>query len=136
MNRKGLLKHLIILMFFIFLADILAKHFYWYFSIWYFDMIMHFLGGVWAGLFFIWFFYGSGLDSKSLASKVIKIFLFVLVVGVIWELFEIFANNHIAQEPFNALDSASDVFFDLAGGGMAAMYFLRKIKLPPLTPPQ
>jgi hypothetical protein len=135
MNRKKLLKHLVVLMFFIFITDLLARHFYWYFSIWYFDMIMHFLSGLWVGLFFLWFFHRQdlsegadlGLERGSAIALIVKTLLFVIMIGGSWEVFEFFVNNHIGREAFNARDTISDIFFDLAGGAIAVLYFLRMI---------
>jgi uncharacterized membrane protein YjdF len=109
-------------MFFIFITDLLAQHFYWYFSIWYFDMIMHFLSGLWVGLFFTWFF-GDKVESKI----VIKTVLFVLLVGVLWEVFEFFTKNYMGGDPFDTFDTLSDVFFDLLGAIVAVFYFLKRI---------
>jgi hypothetical protein len=35
-----------------FVADLAATKFFWYYSISWFDMLMHFSGGLWVGLFF------------------------------------------------------------------------------------
>jgi len=86
-------------------------------------MPMHFIGGFWIGLATIYF-----LAPKAISFRSILIILFsVLLIGVGWELFEIFFNNYIAQNPFNTLDTISDVFFDLAGGSAAILYFLKTI---------
>ncbi len=125
-------------MFFIFIVDILARKFFWYYSIWYFDMVMHFFGGLWAGLFFVWFLsikdlsfpeWSLGLLSLSDYKIVYKTLLFVLIVGVLWEIFEIYANNYLGGDSFNILDTVSDVFFDLAGGATAVFYLLNRIML-------
>ncbi|MDE2400010.1 MAG: hypothetical protein KGL67_03345 [Patescibacteria group bacterium] len=121
MDRKKLIKTLSFLTVTLFLVNSLANKFYWYSAIWYFDMIMHTLGGICLGLASVYFFPPKDSSLKSL----LKILLFVFVVGVGWEVFEIIFYNIIAQTPFNALDTISDVFFDLAGGGLAVLYFLK-----------
>ncbi len=137
MNRKIVLKHLVILMFFMFIADILAGSFFWYYTIFWFDMIMHFLGGFWVGLFFIWFFSIVGLpapkwvkDLNSSRKLIFKTILFVLFIGISWEVFEIIVKNHIGQEPFSILDTTSDIFFDLSGGVSAILYFFKTTMIP------
>jgi hypothetical protein len=133
MDREKLLKHLVFLMFFIFTADILAQKLHWYFSIWYFDMLMHFGGGFWVGLFFIWFFSIKDLPIFQLSLEkinfklILKALLFVLFFGILWEFFEIYSHNYIGGDLFNTLDTLSDVFFDLAGGTFAVFYFFKKI---------
>lgn len=121
-DRKILLKRAVYLILLIFLLNSMANWFYWYSTIWYFDMIMHFLGGFWLGLSFFLFF-GSPELSLKLVGKVV---VWVLVIGIGWELFELLFYNQIAQNPFNMADTFSDIFFDLAGGLSATLYFLRK----------
>ena len=109
-------------MFFIFVLYLVGISLYLDYTTWWFDMVMHFLGGFWEGLFFIWFFSPRDSSPRSL----LKVFLFVLVVGVIWEFFQIYVNNYIAKYPFDTMDTISDVCFDLAGGAFAVFYFFKK----------
>ncbi len=118
---KKLFKRLTILIISIFLLHSLATKFYWYSAIWWFDMPMHFLGGLWLGLCFIWI-----LEKKTLSIKsILHIILSVLLVGILWELFELYFVNLIARNPFDILDTLSDIFFDLAGGFLAILYFFK-----------
>ena len=112
MDFKRLLIRLVSLIFFIFLLNYLAMKFYWYSSIWYLDMPMHFLGGVWLGLIFIWFFKLNEIRIKV----ILKIILCVLLVGILWEFFENIVNSYTTQNIFNVLDTISDILFDLSGG--------------------
>lgn len=93
--------------------------FHWYSLLWWFDMPMHFLGGLWLSLISIWIFPLKDLSLKS----VFKIISIVFVVGVLWEVFEIVVNESIAQNPFDKLDTISDIAFDLAGGFTGVLYF-------------
>ncbi|MEX2029154.1 MAG: hypothetical protein WD963_01585 [Candidatus Paceibacterota bacterium] len=122
MDRGNLLKHLIFLMFFIFLAHLLAEQFYWYYSIAWFDMFMHFLGGVWLGLFFFYVF----SRNKQIVPSFFKIIFFVLMVGILWEVFQFFTKNYIGRDPFDIIDTLSDVFFDLLGGLCVILYVWKK----------
>ncbi|MEK7140847.1 MAG: hypothetical protein AAB815_03620 [Patescibacteria group bacterium] len=122
MDRKKLLLRLAYLILFIFIINSLAMKFYWYFTIWYFDMPMHFLGGFWLGLLLIWFF---RIDKVS-PRLIFKISLGVLLIGVSWEVFEFWANNFIGQIPFSIPDTLSDIFFDLAGGLSAVFFYLKR----------
>ena len=98
--------------------------FYWYSSIWYFDMAMHFLGGFWLGLASLYLFPLKDTSFKS----ILKIFLLVLLVGVGWEIFEVIVDRVITGNLFNTLDTISDICFDLAGGLSAILYFIKKIR--------
>jgi hypothetical protein len=123
MDRKKLFKNLAFLIFLIFFADFIAHKLYWYSSVWYFDMLMHFFGGLWLGLFLIWFFYA---DFSPTLRKFLKIIIGVLLIGILWEVFEILVNQVAAQNSLNFLDIVSDLFFDLAGGIFALFYFIKK----------
>jgi hypothetical protein len=124
MDRKKLAIRLVTLIIFIFLVNSAANTFYWYSSIWWFDMPMHFLGGFWIGLAMFWFL---GRAEPSL-GLILKGLLAVLVVGVGWEVFEIAVNSSLAQTPLSPLDIISDIFFDLAGGSLAVLYFFKRIR--------
>src|SRR3989338_10618649 len=106
MNRKKLFIRLATLMFLIFTANFVANKFYWYSSISYFDMIMHFLGGFWLALAFIWVYNKEKLNSIN----ILKVMLSVLLVGVAWEVFEVLVNQSLAKNLFDALDTLSDLF--------------------------
>jgi len=122
MDRKKLLKFLELLVLFIFIVNLLANKFYWYYSVWYFDVIMHFLGGFWLGLvaLYLW-----GVRDIRL---IFKMLFFVFFLGLGWEVFEYLFNNYIAGNSFNVLDTASDIFFDLLGGLCAILYLLVPLK--------
>src|SRR5512133_421417 len=121
MDRKKLLINIIVLMFFIFLTNKATGKFYWYNSIWYFDMIMHFLSGVWVGLFFIYAFNPIKLDFKFFRKVVLSVFL----IGLSWEIFEFIVNNVIGRVPFDTKDTLSDISWDVVGSFVALFYFLK-----------
>lgn len=123
MDPKKLLKRLSLLIFFIFLLNSLAMEFHWYFSVWYFDMFMHFLGGFWVGLAVLWLVRAKEVNAKCILSVIVG----VLVVGILWEVFEVFVDRATANDSFNILDTTSDIFFDLAGGLLSIFYFKKRI---------
>jgi CDP-diglyceride synthetase len=124
MDRKNLAGSLICLIFLIFIANFLANKFYWYSSIWYFDMIMHFLGGFWVGLAGVYLFQPKEVSFNS----VINILLFVFFIGVGWEVFEMLVNDVIVKNSLDFIDIASDIFFDLSGGLCAILYLWKKLQ--------
>lgn len=126
-DRKRLFKIQAYFIIFIFLVNSLALKLYFYYSIWYFDMFMHFLGGFWVALFFIWLSSIKNIQLNFSSESFLKITYFVLFIGVSWEIFEIIFNNVIAQNEFNTLDSLSDLFFDFSGAIFASLFFLKKL---------
>jgi hypothetical protein len=125
MNRKKLLTRITYLILFIFLLNFLAGKFYWYSTLWWFDMPMHFFGGLFLGLCMVYFFPPKGLNSISF----FKVIFGVLLLSIGWEVFEFFVDENIAQNGFNILDTLSDICFDIAGGTTAMIYFFKRILL-------
>ncbi len=86
-------------------------------------MPMHFLGGFWVALLSAYLF---SLQNTR-ATNVARIIFSVLVIGILWEFFEIGVNEYVARNPFNALDTFSDIAYDLAGGIMGLLYYSKRI---------
>jgi hypothetical protein len=133
MDRTKLFKPIIFLAIFILLANTMAQKLYWYYSIWWFDMPVHFLGGLWQGIFFLWYFSEVRLPfcrrpiREMNRETIMYGILFVLLVGVSWEAGEFLTNNLIGRESLSILDTTSDIFFDLAGGSLAFLYYVKHI---------
>lgn len=123
MNRRKLLGILFFLMLFLFSLDALAQRFYWYYSVKWFDSLMHFVAGFWVGLFFLYTFTRSNFIPPS--SK--KILFWVLVIGVLWEIFEVWTKNMIGGASFDITDTSLDLFLDLGGGVVALFYYTRSM---------
>ncbi|MFH1200916.1 MAG: hypothetical protein V1484_01120 [bacterium] len=126
-DRKKLFKTLAYFTFLLFVASYLALKFYWYYSIWWSDMPMHFLGGFCVGLFLIWLLSYKNSSLEINLKLICRIFLGVLIIGILWELYEILFYNILAQNPFNILDITHDIFFDLSGGLCAILYLWKKL---------
>lgn len=122
-DRRKLLTRLALLVAFIFFVNFGAITFHWYSSLWGLDMFVHFLGGLWLSLFLLWF-----LNREKLSRPVFfYVTILVLLVGVLWEAYEILVNEYIASIIFDYQDSVSDVFFDLSGGFAGLVYFYTRI---------
>jgi len=155
--QKKILKNIAILIVFIFLVNLLTIKFHWYFTIWWFDMPMHFLGGVFISVSVLWlYFFKNPWPNSKIKSTLIRhrlgccvrvrqlvdshtrsslveinpIFLsilLVLIISVLWEIFEFSLDQFFAINLLSPIDSLSDLFFDLAGGIIGTVYFLRKV---------
>lgn len=125
MNKGKLAKRLIYLIFLILALNFVASKLYWFSSIWYLDMILHFLGGFWVGLLFFYIFSPRNISIKLVA----QILLFVLAIGIGWEVFESLVNEVILNNPFNYPDTISDLLLGVAGGGVSIFYFFKRIML-------
>ena len=124
-NKKKILVRITSLILFICVLNFMAMRFYWYTSMWWFDMPMHFLGGLWVGLVFLWLLKPKEFNFLT----ILKIIFGVLIIGLSWEIFEILVNHLAAQDPFNTLDTLSDLSFDLMGASFSILYFTKRIML-------
>lgn len=123
-SRKDILSSLAFTVVFVSIVNFLAIKGLWYYLFWYFDMPMHFLGGVVVMYLLVYLFYNRISIQKS--SNLFYLLAGVLIVGLGWEVFEYFLLNLYAGQPFNIIDSTSDIFFDLAGGILGLLYIRNK----------
>ena len=112
----------------IFLLNKAANTFFWYVSISWFDMLMHTLGGVFVAL------WGSALLFPLLKGQkallwVIVITAFVLIIGLLWEVFEFSVQGlpHI-ETIANIPDSLSDMVCDMVGGVLGTLFVVYRLK--------
>ncbi len=128
MNKEKLLKHLVFLMFFIFFTNSIILKFHWYYSIWWIDILMHFLGGFWVGGFFLYVFIRKKTRSESFIFLA-KVVLATLAVGLVWEIYEFYIYQYLSQNPFDLIDTISDLFFNILGS-IISFFYLFKIIIP------
>jgi len=97
-----------------------------YWTIWWFDILMHFLGGFLISIFIIFVLY-SYTNFESLKKHRILLFGLIigltLVVGLTWELWEIFVGFTNTLKDLN--DTIMDVVMDTIGS-ISAIYYSRK----------
>jgi len=142
LSKENISKFIILIFLAIFIFHILAVCFYLYWVVWWLDIIMHVLGGLWIALLAAWFLYFSGkvnINNTSSFSVLIIILGIVALGGVLWEFFEFSFDKIILGKIENFIklagpvqlgvsDTMSDLFFDLAGGLLGGLIFLKRIK--------
>lgn len=112
------------LVIFIFLLNLLAHFLYWYSAIWWFDMLMHTLGGVFLGLWALWY-EAKILHTKTLRELFLMVMVPVLLLGVAWEGYEYLVQFFIKNVMIaNLPDSVSDLACDLLGGMLVFVFVL------------
>lgn len=95
------------------LMHLAAVHFYLYWTVWWFDIIMHVLGGLIAGLLV-----AHGVDGsrpKLLVSQIIA----AVVIGILWEIYEYKSGATFVTQGMYVIDTVSDLLCDIAGGLVA-----------------
>ncbi|WKZ26405.1 MAG: hypothetical protein QY304_03365 [Candidatus Paceibacterota bacterium] len=109
-----------------------AIYFYLYYELWWFDILMHFVGGFWTVLFFLWLlvFSGAFLLDVERKNPAILSFLatsFLVIVAVFWEIFELKFGLTSLNDFDYIQDTVSDIFSAFAGGLLASLFFFRKV---------
>ena len=122
---------------FLFAAHIFAILTSAYWSIWWYDNLLHLIGGIAVGMFAIWFIYDLNKIKSpdwSFFFMTVVIISFTSLIGVFWEFFEYFFDKIIAPQSeeielaqLGLADTLSDLFFDLFGGLLSTIIFRNKI---------
>lgn len=121
---------------FLVLAILVALHlvgssFSWYWVYPWFDVLVHILGGLWVGLVFLWLAsYLNQINSlKDYRAKSLLIALVAaLLVGVVWELIENYAQIAFVNANSYSLNTALDLLNDSIGGILAYLYFVKRTR--------
>ena len=119
MLRKKILDRLCIAIVLLAIVNTLAVHFSWYGLIWWFDMPMHFLGGI-AVFYLSAMIWLPALKWVPAWRFLYECVITALLFGILWEALELFLYLHYGSPGFVMLDSLSDMCFDLAGALFAA----------------
>lgn len=86
---------------------------YWYW--WWFDIPMHILGGMWAGLCAAWL-----VARRGSTFTLVGCLAFALLVGVAWEVFEYIERIAVVYEDY-ATDTMIDLGMDIIGATLGYM---------------
>ena len=124
----------------IFLITVLLLHFaatfnYWYWTYLWLDIPMHFLGGFWTAMAFIYlisnyqFPISGEFLKRNLLSYFVIILSFVALIGIFQEFYEFLNDILFSSKGYSqifqqgAADTMGDLFFDLLGGTFFAVIF-------------
>src|SRR3989339_1196126 len=123
MDRRKLFNRQALLVAIVALVNYGAIKFHWYYSLWWFDMPMHFLGGMWVALLLAWYLSDESFSADSIGRVILGAF----IVGLSWEVFELLLNEQFVQNAYDLPDTLSDIFFDLSGAFTALFYIALRI---------
>lgn len=122
MFTKPLLKEIFWLSVLIASLHYIALTLYLYWTVSWFDIGMHLLGGFILGLIAV-FIISNFLNTEIKSNKKVAVLLvlsFVMVIGLGWELWELFVGLTNVIE--HKLDTVIDVIMDFIGGYFAFLY--------------
>ena len=98
----------------------LAIHFYFYWTIWWYDIMMHVLGGLAAG------FITLAICTGRIGEHVVpdgKLLLYValgsIFIGILWETYEYTTGVTFVTAGDYAFDTVADLLCDISGGLIA-----------------
>ncbi|MBY0539446.1 hypothetical protein K2P56_03390 [Patescibacteria group bacterium] len=101
-----------------------AHYLYWRYS-WY-DILMHFLGGVVVGAVYLWVVRYELPAFFKKYETFLYVFAFSLLVGILWEVFEFFVGiDREFSYPVRQIDTAIDLVMDVLGATLSYMVFSR-----------
>ncbi len=98
----------------------MALNFFLYWRFWWFDIMMHFLGGLWIGSIVLWFYYFSGYIKNPIKTKKYIFWISVIsvvIVGLGWEVFEFLIDANLREGYFG--DTILDLIMDIIGAIVA-----------------
>lgn len=101
-----------------------AYYLYWRFP-WY-DILMHFLGGVVVGAVYLWVVRHELPAFLKKYETFAYVFLFSLVVGILWEVFEYLVGiDREFSRATRQFDTILDLVMDVSGATLSYMAFSR-----------
>jgi len=112
------------------ILHLVAMDFYLYWTVSWFDNLMHFLAGLAGGLTALWAFYNSGIffkHSPKLWEVTIISLSCIFVVGVAWEYFEFVYGLTGVDASHYISDTLTDLAMDLLGSIVASIMGMKLI---------
>lgn len=105
---------------------------YWYWIFLWLDIPMHFFGGFWVAIFFIWLYHSKISQLPNYFISFLIVISFVALIGIFWEFLEFFYDVFISSRGYSgymqlsAADTIADLFFDLVGGSILFVIYYFK----------
>ncbi|MBI5799088.1 MAG: hypothetical protein HZB10_04120 [Candidatus Yonathbacteria bacterium] len=121
---------LVIFLVIIAVVNALADINHWYWMMKWFDMPMHFSGGVWLAGFGVWWqYYRRGVVVAGFLQILGVCLVFSLSIGLLWEAYEAVVSFFTVGQMNAMLDTLSDLLFDILGGTTVAVLVWARAKL-------
>ena len=94
--------------------------------LWWFDLLVHFLAGLWVSGLSLWIYFRSGYIRKPV-QNIRRAFVVavssILIIGVSWEFYEIFIGIPIEENYVQ--DTFADLIMDTLGAFTGLIYYVR-----------
>ena len=99
---------------------------YLHWEYWWFDVGLHFLGGLCVSLALLSL---RNFKSKTDAGLIFMVLFGTLFIGILWEIYELYFNfTSLSDGTYYWFDTLSDLILDICGGFFGALYSLKFIE--------
>lgn len=99
--------------------NLLALRYFLYWRVWWYDIPMHFIGGLIVASIALWFVaYEVPIGIRPKVNRLLVSVLVTLVIGIVWEVFEYMVGITMGETGYWQ-DTLHDVGVDVAGGFVA-----------------
>ena len=128
MRSRHLSSALAALILFIWGVNMFAEHVHLYYLLWWFDIPMHMLGGLWIALTSLVVYYHMGFHrhDRSVSFVVTAMLAATLIVGIFWEVFEFSVAHFVKLNDNGVFDTLKDLLDDMIGAVIASVIFIKK----------
>ena len=129
MKLRHLTWFLVFLIFFIWAINAVANKTHLYYLIWWFDIPMHMLGGLWVALTsLVIYYYTDWIKRKDRSALFVVAWVLAstFIIGIFWEVFEYSVEHFVKLNDNGVFDTLKDLLDDMIGAVVAAIIFIRK----------
>ena len=108
------------------LLHIIAIEYSLYFYLWWFDLLVHFLAGLWVSGLSLWIYFRSGYIKKpvrNIGRALIVVATPIIVISISWEFYEIIIGVPIEKNYVQ--DTSIDLIMDALGALTGLVYYVR-----------
>lgn len=112
----------------IFIFNLIATYWHLFFLVWWLDIPVHILSGMWVALLLLVIYYHTdhiGRKEHSVLFVTVFALCSSLVIGLLWEVYEFVIDRSVALGDLQLSDTLKDLCDDLLGGAIAAWLFVR-----------
>jgi uncharacterized BrkB/YihY/UPF0761 family membrane protein len=103
-----------------------------YIKFWWYDVLLHYLGGMWIALATYWIAFHSRYIShprNTIANIALLVIGMTMLVGLGWEIFEYYFGISLAPGEQYVIDTTQDFIMDFLGAATIVVFVvLRKLK--------
>ena len=126
MIKWQLFKHTLSVLFALTVLELLANVFYLHWTVWWFDVILHFLGGASVSMTAVLILHYQLNQTISQFKLILIGVIGALVIGFLWEVYEVLAGDTFLSDGISYWrDTSSDLIMDICGGFFATLYSFR-----------